>query len=233
MKFKRIVSLSVLFAIALISSCQEQVALAYTFDRGVPADIQAQMVSDLEFIESLQGSQTSPLHTEIFGVMEGANYKNFFETRIARIGLHACGGGNAVACVIPMTGSNRMYITQNYIRFSHPAIARLMVIYHEARHTETRNRNWPHANCPTPFRNDRGEELRSIWTGASLAGEAACDSTPYGSYGSSTILMKNISKNCSSCTEKVRMDAGIYANDQVNRVTNADAKRAILADIFN
>ncbi len=208
-------------------------AQAYTFDRNVPADIATQMRADLNFMNTLQGSQVSALHKEIFGEMNGAGYQQFFESRIKSIGQNACGGGNAVACVIPMMGSNRMFITQNYIKFSHPAIARLMVVYHESRHSEVAHGNWPHATCPTPFQNDRGEDMHSIWTGASLAGEPACDITPYGSYGSSTILLKNISKFCTNCTDKVKMDAGIYADDQIGRITDADAKAAMMKDVFS
>lgn len=105
-----------------------------------------------------------------------------------------------------------------------------MIIFHEARHTEDDHGNWSHATCPTPFRNERGEDMRSIWTGASLAGEPACDVTPKGSYGSSTIMLKNISQFCSNCTEKVKADAALYAADQIGRITNAQAKRQMIED---
>ena len=68
-----------------------------------------------------------------------------------------------------------------------------------------------------------------VW---SLAGEPACDSTPFGSYGSSTILLKNVQKFCKSCTEKVKMDAGMYADDQLKRVTDAQAKESIKRDLY-
>ena len=126
-----------------------------------------------------------------------------------------------------------MWLTQNFITFSHPQVARMMVVYHESRHTESQNGNWPHDTCPTPFVDKNGNEIKSIWTGATLAGEAACDSTPFGSYGSSMILLKNIQKFCSSCTEKVKMDAGIYADDQFKRVTDAQAIASIQADLYN
>jgi len=228
---KRLVILAAL-ALCVVNTASHS-AQAFTFDGNVPADIQQQMKDDLTFMNTLEGANASRLHQQIYGQISGADYKKFFESRIVRIGLNACGGGNAVACVIPFMGSNRMFITQNYIKFSHPAIARLMVVYHEARHSEVQNGNWAHATCPTPFRNDRGEDMRSIWTGASLAGEPACDVTPLGSYGSSTIMLKNISKNCTNCAEKVKMDAGIYADDQINRIVDANAKQQMMQDIFN
>ncbi|MBI4425405.1 MAG: hypothetical protein HY554_16870 [Elusimicrobia bacterium] len=202
----------------------------YAFDADVPLAIQDQMRGDLAFLQGLQGSGATPLHRKIFGAVDGAAYDAFFVSRVTGIGMDDCGSGNAVACVIPFLDPSKMWLTQNYIRFSHPQVARMMVVYHEARHTEVKNRNWPHARCPRPFRNAEGRDVTSIWTGSLLAGEPACDVVPFGSYGSSTIMLKNIQKFCSNCTDKVRMDAGLYADDQLGRITEPEAKRQMLDD---
>ncbi|OFZ18071.1 MAG: hypothetical protein A2X94_02545 [Bdellovibrionales bacterium GWB1_55_8] len=208
-------------------------AWAYKFDSNVPEKIKTQFVDDLAFINTIEADQRSALHQEIFGAVSGPIYTKFFETRVTGVGMNSCGGGNAVACVIPMYDSSKMWLTQNFVKFSHPQIARTMVVFHEARHTERKNRNFPHATCPIPFRDADGKDMKSIWTGAELAGEPACDSTPYGSYGSSMIMLKNIQKFCKNCSEKVRMDAGIYADDQFKRVTDARAIDAIKRDLYS
>ncbi len=205
-------------------------APGFTFDKDVPADIQKQMLADLAFIKGLAGEKATALHRKIFGAVSGADYARFFETRVSAIGMNSCGGGNAVACVIPFRDPSKMWLTQNFIRFSHPQVSRMMVVYHEARHTETKNWNWGHATCPTPFRDENGKDMKSIWTGATLAGEPACDETPLGSYGSSTIMLKNISKYCTNCTDKVKMDAGLYADDQLGRIIDADARKEMKDD---
>ena len=202
----------------------------FTFDANVPAAIKAQMIGDLDFIKTVQGGAGTPLHQQIFGAVDGKGYFDFFDNRVTAVGLNACGGGNAVACVIPFFDPSKMWITQNYIKFSHPQIARLMVVFHESRHTETQKGNWPHADCPTPFLDKDGKEIRSIWTGASLAGEPACDETPFGSYGSSTIMLKNIQKQCTNCTDRVKIDAGLYADDQLKRITDPEARRQMEQD---
>ena len=202
----------------------------FTFDANVPADIQTQMRADLAFIKSIAGDKATALHRKIFGGVDGVEYTKFFETRVSAIGMNSCGGGNAVACVIPFRDPSKMWLTQNFIRFSHPQVSRMMVVFHEARHTESNNWNWSHATCPTPFRDANGKDMQSIWTGAKLAGEPACDETPLGSYGSSTIMLKNIAKFCSSCTDKVKMDAGLYADDQMGRIIDADAKQEMKDD---
>lgn len=209
-----------------------QWAGAFEFDRSLPTAVADQIRQDLQFVSSIQGSPSSQYHQEIFGAMDGVGYKNFFENRVTLIGFNNCGGGNAVACVIPWLGDSKMWVTQNYIKFNHPQISRLMVLFHEARHTEEQNGNWPHARCPVPFEDASGNPMKSIWTGAPLAGEPACDHTPFGSYGSSLIMLKNISRHCTSCTDKVKMDAGIYADDQFGRITDETARTNIKKDIF-
>ncbi|MDD4005203.1 MAG: hypothetical protein PHW69_08385 [Elusimicrobiaceae bacterium] len=207
-------------------------AAAVPFDEDVPPAIQAQIRDDMAFIGTIQSSDASGLHRKIFGPVDGRAYLDFFNSRVKGIGMDDCGSAIAVACVIPFVDSSKMWLTQNYIKFSHPQISRLMVVFHESRHTETSNGNWSHARCPRPFVDADGKPITSIWTGSFLAGEAACDSTPYGSYGSSLIMLKNIQKFCTNCTDKVRMDAGIYADDQFKRITSASAIKAIKADLY-
>lgn len=205
------------------------------YDRNVPETLQQQMNADLLFIDSVQGAQSSPLHQEIYGPLHGESYNKFINLRIKSIGLSDCGNPNSVACFVPMLGLSKIWMTPNYVKFSHPQIARLMVVFHEARHTEiitNGSLDWKHATCPKVFNDKTGQPLRSIFTGAVLAGEAACDKTAYGAYGISLILLKNISKFCTNCNEKVKMDAGIYADDQLNRIISAKAVETIADDLY-
>ena len=208
-------------------------ASAYTFDNDVPANVKDQIVQDMGFISSLQGNNGTPLHKQIFGNVDGATYVKFFESRVTAVGMNDCGGGKAVACVIPMFDSSKIWLTQNYVQYSHPQIAKMMVVFHESRHTEDANGNWSHATCPTPFVDADGKEIKSIWTGATLAGEPACDVTPLGSYGSSTIMLKNVQKFCTNCTDKVKLDAGLYSDDQYKRITGEEAKAQMKKDLYD
>ena len=201
------------------------------FDADVPASVQSQMRADLGFIGTIRGGAGTPLQRKIFGGgVDGATYVRFFNSRVTGIGMDDCGSEKAVACVIPFRDPSKMWLTRNFVMFDHPQISRMMIVFHEARHTETRNGNWPHATCPMPFLDAAGKDVVSIWTGATLAGEAACDVTPLGSYGSSTIMLKNVQKFCTSCSDKVRMDAGLYADDQMGRITDEGARRQMLGD---
>lgn len=204
---------------------------AIKYDSNVPASVQTQMEDDLNFIKSIQGSKQTPFHKEIFGNVDGTAYGQFFDKRVTKVGLSDCGSPNAVACV-QMIYFNKMWLTENFTKFSHPQISRLMIVFHEARHTEILKGGWAHDKCPVPFLDENGKDKTSIWTGAKLEGEAACDSKYQGSYGSSTVMLKNISKFCSNCSEKVKMDADIYATDQLGRMNNESVKKAMLAD-FN
>lgn len=203
---------------------------AYEFAKDVPEAVKTQITTDLAFMKDMRGNGVSNLHKEIFGDVDGAAYGRFFEDRVTYIGMSSCGGGNAVACVIPLFGSSKIWLTKNYTQFSHPQIAKMMVVYHEARHTEKKNGNWPHARCPTPFKDKDGSDMKSIWTGASLAGEPACDETAFGSYGSSVILLRNVAKYCDNCSEKVQADAKLYGDDQFKRMIGAEAIQQIETD---
>jgi len=215
------------FSSALASS---QTNRELQFDRDVEPAVKKQMLDDLSFIGTVQSTKSTPLHQKIFGRVDGATYSEWFGSRIFSVGKNSCGSGNAVACVIPFMDSNKMWVTKNYTQFDHPQIARVSVIFHEARHSEVQNGNWSHATCPTPFRDEHGNDVKSIWTGAILAGQPACDVTPYGSYGSATIFLKNVGMNCSNCSEKVRADADLFGSDQLGRVIDAKAKAAMKAD---
>ncbi len=221
---------SFMLLLAVVSAAS---AFGYEFGEDVPEVIKTQITNDLAFIKTIKSDTQSALHQEIFGAVDGPNYVNFFETRVTFVGLNSCGGGNAVACVIPFLGSSKIWLTKNYTQFSHPQIAKMMVVFHESRHTETDNGNWPHATCPDPFLGKDGKEIKSIWTGAKLGGEPACDETPRGSYGSSMIMLKNVQKFCTSCTEKVRQDAGMYADDQFKRVIAESAIAEITKDLYS
>ena len=165
-------------------------AFGYEFGEEVPAKIRTQVTQDLKTVSSFKSNTTSELHKEIFGEVEGKNYMEWLESRITRIGLNDCGSdGKAVACVIPFLGASKIWLTKNYTELDHPMIAKVSVLYHEARHTETENGHWSHARCPTPFKNESGKDVTSLWTGAKLQGRPSCDKTPYGSYGSALIML--------------------------------------------
>ena len=200
------------------------------FDSSLPQETKIQIQKDLNFMYSLEGQKQTTFHQKIFGPLSGKSYKKYFEDHIWSIHFGDC-GGNAIACASTRY-DKKITLTENYIKFSHPQIARLMVLFHEARHTEEENGHWSHDVCPNPFLDKTGREILSIWSGSPLAGEPACDATAFGSYGSSIILLKNIAQFCANCSDKVKMDADIYAMDQLIRIPRADIKKSMIQD-FN
>lgn len=225
MTFKSFAGASLVLGIVLGMAAHAELR----FDSDIEPALKAQMLNDLAFMKSVQSTSATPLHQKIFGKVDGASYMAWFNQRVFEVGKDDCGSPTAVACVISIY-ANKMWMTPNYTKFDQPQIARLSVVFHEARHTERQNGNWSHATCPTPFRNDQGQDVRSIWTGALLAGRPACDVTPLGSYGSQTILLKNIAMNCTSCNQKVKADADIFATDQLIRIIEPKSKTAMKSD---
>lgn len=217
-----------LLSLFVVFSIQSQ---AIQFETDVPATIRQQFAEDYGLVTSMQGRGQTPLHQQIFGTTDGATYKNFFETRVSKIGMDDCGGGpGVVACVQPFSGSDIMWLSPNFVKFNMPQIARIMVLFHEARHTESKNGNWGHARCPVPFRDDNGQDIKGLFSGTKLEGLPACDRTPLGSYGSSTIMVKNIAGFCTNCSEKIKMDSDLMVQDQIKRMSEPGAKQAMVDD---
>jgi hypothetical protein len=199
-------------------------AFELQFDAEVGPLLREQVLGDFRSIELISSERASSLHEEIFGAVSGSNYLRWFSERVSYFGLSDCGSpASAVACVDPHA-KRKIWVTKNYTEINHPQIARIMTLFHEARHTEDENRNWPHALCSIFY----GE--KSIWTGQSLRLHSACDHTPYGSYASAAVMLHNISKFCTDCSSKVRQDADLYSLDQARRVTRRKAKLRIRGD---
>lgn len=190
------------------------------YDQNVSASLKKQVESDLEAFSKMSGAQQSPLHEKIFEHLDGAGYIRWFKDRVKNFGVDRCGGASAVACY-KSSSPKKIWVAANYIQGNYPQMGRLMTLVHEARHTEEQ---WPHYNCPKNF------PYRSIWTGKKLAGKAACDITAFGSYGVASILMNNVSRFCENCNEKIKLDAKIYSDDQVKRITNKSAAQQMLED---
>jgi hypothetical protein len=206
-------------------------SFALKFDPNVTPNVQTEFAADLQFIAQIQGTTASTFHQKVFGPsVAGPAYMNFFDQRILNVRMGNCGLSAAVACVIGGI-PNTMNLTPNYTTINHPQIARLMVIFHESRHTEAAKGGWPHALCPNPFNNASGQPMKSIWTGAPLAGMPGCDTTPAGAYGISIILLENIAHSCTNCNDKVKMDAHLFASDQMDRIIDPKAYQALSRDL--
>jgi hypothetical protein len=216
---KGLIAIGVLFSALTVNAD----VIELKFDSNVSTRLRQQVMTDFELIQSMASTRESPIHSEIFGKIEGANYLQWFQNRVKFFGFNNCGGPSAVACVKPQY-LNKIFVTGNYTGINHPQIARLMTLYHEARHTERENGNWSHAKCPSNF------PYRSIWTGKRLNGNYACDATVYGSYASASVMLNNISRHCETCSEKTKQDAKLYSDDQVKRVVDKTAAEKLKAD---
>ncbi len=222
-----------LFTILIWTSLsQAQTRYDLEFDVDVEPAVKNQLLGDLKFIDSIEGDGASPLHSKIFGAVDGEAYTHWFLDRIFSVGKDDCDLPSAMLCVIPDKDLHKMWFTPGYTFYDHPQIARLSLAFHEARHTESDRDFWDHETCPTPFLNEQGQNITSIWSGTPLAGHHACDKTVFGSYGVQTIFLKNIAQNCSSCNEKVKADAEIYSKDQADRIIDPAERAKLIAD-FN
>lgn len=216
-----------LFSLCLLLlqiSAHDARAQSIEFDQTVSPELKSQVQNDFAFLESITSDKTSPLHQEIFGPVDGPTYRKWFEKRVFVFAVSECGGASSVACQDNQY-PNEVFVTDHYVNDGYPQVARLMTVFHEARHNEIENNHWPHKTCPGSFTE------HSIWTGASLRYKSACDNTEYGSYASAAVMLHNISKFCTNCSSKTKADAQLYSDDQIKRVT-ASTPRATLDEDF-
>jgi hypothetical protein len=213
-----------LFSILLLGIASVGQAQTLQFDATVGTELRRQVQDDFSVLSGIQGARNSTLHREIFGPMEGQAYAHWFSDRVSYFGLSDCGSPqSAVACVEPKI-KRKIWVTKNYTGIDHPQIARVMTLFHEARHTEDEHGNWSHSRCPIFYKE------KSIWTGKGLRWHYACDSTPYGSYASASVMLHNIARYCMNCSGKWIADASLYSNDQIKRVVKRKAKLRLRAD---
>src|SRR5438045_3257052 len=88
----------------------DSLAQKLQFDSDVSAPLKAQVLADLDWMGSIEGAQTTPLHQEIFGPVNGGSYTQWFDKRVFYFGVDSCGGGNAVACV-KSKYANKIFVT--------------------------------------------------------------------------------------------------------------------------
>jgi hypothetical protein len=223
---------ALVLALGLTSALNAQAAPS--FDPSVPAALQTEIMQDLTFVNSMQGSSATAFYQKIFGAsaLNGPQLMGFFNQRILTFNMDSCGGGSSVAaCVQPMYDSNTMWITPNYVNNAIPQIYRISIIFHESRHTEDDNNNWAHVKCPVPYLDDNGHDIVGIVSGTKMEGLPACDDTAIGAYGLQAVLLKNIEKNCTNCGQKVQMDAKLYGDDTINRISDLTARRQLEDDL--
>ena len=207
-------------------------ALALTFSNKVPPAVQSQMLGDLQLVQQIQGTGATPIFAKMFsGPLGGVSLTQFFTTRIFGVDLNNCGGGAAAACVIPKINDHVMFLTPNFVNLPIPQIYRISIVFHESRHTETAQNNWGHVICPTPFKDAQGKDIRGIISGTLMQGLPACDNTPFGAYALQAELLKNVQYFCSNCNDKIKMDAKLFGDDTVNRISDARALQVLRTDV--
>lgn len=194
--------------------------------------VREQLRADLRFLDEIKGQSATPIFREIFGgVLDGRVISDFLSVRVKTIDSDDCGNPLMAACVIHSLSRSTLFVTDGYSKFDMPQVLRASILLHESRHTEKENGFWLHSYCPKPFRDWQGKQVVSIVTGAKLDGQQACDRSAYGAYATQAEFLKNTQLFCENCSEKVKMDAGLYGEDAVRRITDPGANLKVRTDL--
>ena len=203
------------------------------FSADVPVAVKDQMIKDLELTQKIEGGKTSKLYLDIFqsATLSGPGLNSFFDQRILNVDLGDCGVSAAVACVKPYLSNDTMFLTPIFVKTDIPQILRVSILFHESRHTERSHGGWGHAICPTPFLDSQGRDIISSVSGVKLQGLPGCDNVALGAYGMEAVFLKNIGNVCTNCSEKVQMDAELFGDDILLRISDANVQKLMRDDL--
>lgn len=206
------------------------VAKAVNFEAEVPEDVKRQAEADLAMVASIKASKASPLHQATFGAVDGKVYTDWFNARVEAFGYDPDDKSGAIAYNDSAWHPNHMMVTDYFVKGDLPQAARVIVLFHEARHSEQKHGYWYHATCPVPFIGDDGKEVKSIFSGLPVAGKAGCDRNGQGAYGTGSLMLLNIARYCENCSEKIKMDADLYGSDNVKRILSRAERQKLTED---
>jgi hypothetical protein len=202
---------------------------AVTYDPALPETLRNFADADFNFVDQIEGNGQTPRHERIYGRVRGSDYQEFFDSRIDKIG-YAGNQGPSVAAFVQPFQPHTLWLTDALMTLQAPQAWRIAALWHESRHSEGEHGYWSHVNCPKTLRTIDDKPLVGPLSGASLAGQPACDDTADGAYGITATMLENIALYCSNCSEKIKADAELVFTDGVNRLTARSLRQALLDD---
>ena len=169
----------------------------------------SELDSVLDVMGRIRGDAGTALHQKVFGAVHGQNYLDFVGKGVRSFHFEpAVFGGLAY---VSDEDPNAITVSGQLFTPDFPAIMRIALLLHEARHAGSGKGVWTHADCPTPLLDGNGREVRA-GDGSSMSGvKEGCDSKALGAYGVQVIFLGNIMQHCTNCTGKMKQDAAIMA----------------------
>ena len=189
-------------------------------------DITAKILNDLRSLLSIQGSTATPLHKKFFGdgPLDGLSYLAY----VMRVhDIFEYDASMVSSAPFLQAGIDRIYFGKSYFYSSFPLVVRLSALIHEAVHNDTSEAD---QLCPVPFLDEKGRDKITLYGKVKLEGLPACADKYDGPYGRQVVMLKNIEKYCESCDEKMRLEAGRFANELLERFISMEAKKALIDD---
>lgn len=178
-----------------------------------------ELTESLTFLENAKLERTTPLYREFFktGPLDFLfeNIKEFEWDNLL---------GAPTAPIAAASGPDQIpsiNIGFNFLKPQFSIIEKASILIHEARHNQSDR--FDHIDCPANF-----PYFSS--SGLPLAGKAACEKIYDGSYGVQIVFLRNISKYCTNCSDKIRKVAQEKANDYLRRIINKAAQEKLLKD---
>jgi|GEM_PF-2695520 len=217
------------FTMMLIAMSSGPFAFAQStlqFDTNVSPALKSLIQSDLQALSLVEGNGQSNLQMKLWGPFNGKNLSGQFLQKFRTVSVFDaddCG----LLCVIPSFSHNTIYMNPNYYPGIEPMVARWAQYLFATKVEQT-----PPVTCPTPFLDDQGHDVVSMYSHIKMEGTDNCDNSVYGAYASVAVLLSNIASYCSNCSLETKTSAKSLSLYYLQKVIDPDAKALILKDSF-
>lgn len=207
----------------------DEVPLEFYSD--VPASLKALAEQDINLLYQLKADKQNALHADFFGGPDGEAYHRYLRSQIRFIGFSKCGESGAAACGDPIFTDTTIWLTKNYETYSFPQIVRSQIYLHERKHLQFSHEHfgWNHIQCSDPYLDEAGQDIKSLISGKRMAGFYACDADETAAFGVGVSMLYNVAHNCTNCSEKVKQDALLYANEYSQYIIDPKGRERLRA----
>lgn len=226
-----------------ISLTSGNISIEIEIDDSFPEDKKEILISDLEFLASITGGESTSLHREIFkGDVDGETYVKWLGDRIDTIYYSEEGPHETTKAyynddyffdypilqtLIPLH-DHKVTLTAVHFQLDSDygsdfnRISRVSTLLHEARHSE----GFHHVDCPDPIEMtfepyDRLPKF-NVLTDLMLENKDVCDASYNGAYGVEVIFLINYYKHHSAPNNLQISDAERIISLSARRILNED-----------
>ncbi len=187
--------------------------------------LKVQLINALNYLANIQLSQSTPLHQQFFDQsLNGLGYLAYLK-KVRQFIYIPTNSSGLIAYARAKNSS--ILITSNFHYVQGSLLEVAATLLHEAKHLPE-NGGTPHVICPDL--SVSGDVLKGHSTGQPLVGLKACDNVVDGSYGVSIVMLDNVARYCTNCSDADRAKARELADQYLQRIIDKESFHRLVLD---